>query len=94
MRFATVTTDLPLPQAEMKTFGVEEFCLDCRMCLDHCEGEAIPDEMAEIRGHMKYTIDWKKCLPVFAKTDGCGLCVSKCPFNLRKEDLGVFLGSL
>jgi len=90
----TVTPDLELPQAERKSFGVEEYCRTCDRCREACVGDAIPDEKAEVRGHMKYTIDWKKCLPEFARTDGCGLCVSKCPFNLRKDELKAFLDSL
>jgi epoxyqueuosine reductase len=91
VRLATVTTDLPLPQAEPKRFGVEEFCEGCTLCREACKGDAIPDHKAEVRGIMKYTIDPYKCLPEFAKTDGCALCISKCAFNKRSRELEKFV---
>jgi ferredoxin len=94
VRIATVTTDLELPLSEKKTFGVEEYCENCSLCRDACEGEAIPDEMAMERGVLKYTIDPYKCLPHFAEQDGCNLCVSKCVFNKRPEELKEFIGKL
>jgi epoxyqueuosine reductase QueG len=94
VRVATVTTELPLPQNQRKSFGVEKYCESCRACRDACEGDAIPDEMAEERGFLKYTIDPYKCLPYFAKYDGCNLCVSKCPFNRRGDDLRQFISKL
>jgi epoxyqueuosine reductase QueG len=83
VRVATVTTELPLPQFKRKTFGVEKYCETCHACRDACEGDAIPEEKSEVRCILKYTIDPYKCLPYFAKYDGCNLCVSKCPFNKK-----------
>jgi epoxyqueuosine reductase QueG len=94
VRIATVTTDLELPQSERKNFGVQEFCENCRLCMDACDGDAIPEEMKEERGILKYTIDAYTCLPHFAEYDGCNLCVAKCAFNLREEDLRRFLENL
>jgi len=94
VRVATITTELPLPQDNKKTFGVEEYCKTCNVCREVCEGDAIPDDMAEERGFYKYSIDPYKCLPYFAKYDGCNLCVAKCPFNRRKPDLEKFLKNL
>lgn len=94
VRLATVTTDMELPQSPKKEFGVEKYCENCRLCRDACEGDAIPDEKAMERGIMKYTIDPYKCLPYFAKFDGCNLCVSKCVFNKGREELKEFIGKL
>jgi len=91
---ASVTTDLELPPDGKKTFGVEEYCENCRLCRDACEGDAIPDEKKEERGFMKYTIDPYKCLPYFAEHDGCNLCVSKCIFNKSKDELKQFIDKL
>ena len=94
VRFATITTELPLPQGEKKSFGVDAFCSSCPLCREACQGDAIPDEKAEERGFFKYTIDPYKCLPHFARYDGCNLCVSKCAFNKRGEELKEFIKGL
>jgi hypothetical protein len=91
VRVATITTDLELPQGTQKTFGVEEYCKTCTVCRDVCDGDAIPDEKGEVRGFKKYTIDPYKCLPYFAKYDGCNNCVARCPFNKRPDELKKFL---
>jgi epoxyqueuosine reductase len=89
-----VTTELPLPQNEKKVFGVDGFCKNCTVCRDACEGNAIPDELGEVNGFYKYTIDPYKCLPYFAEYDGCNLCVAKCPFNRKGSDLEQFITKL
>ena len=94
VRLATVTTDLELPQNKPKRFGVEEFCHTCHLCIDACEGDAIPTEKKEIRGFLKYTIEPYKCLPYFAKYDGCNLCVARCAFNKRPKELIEFIENL
>lgn len=91
VRLATVTTDLKFPQAEKKKFGVDEYCKTCTLCMDTCGGGAILKEKKEIRGFLKYTIDPYKCLPYFAKYDGCNLCVAKCAFNKRPKELRKFI---
>lgn len=94
VRVATVTTDLELPQDHKKQFGVDKFCKTCRLCMDACEGDAIPENKVEVRGVEKYTIDPYKCLPHFAEYDGCNLCVSKCAFNKRPHKLKMFIENL
>lgn len=94
VRVATVTTDLELLQSPENIFGVEEFCSTCHLCQDACEGDAIPPEQSQVRGVDKYTIDPYKCLPYFAKYDGCNLCVSKCALNKRPEELMNFISNL
>ncbi|MCK5558935.1 MAG: hypothetical protein KAJ51_00015 [Thermoplasmata archaeon] len=94
VRVATVTTDLQLPQSPENIFGVEKFCSTCHLCQDACEGDAIPSEKSQVRGVDKYTIDPYKCLPYFAKYDGCNLCVSKCAFNKRSDELEIFISKL
>jgi len=81
VRLSTVTTALRLPAGGRKAFGVDRFCRECRACREACEGGAIPDEKKRVRGVLKYTIDPDRCLPVFARYDGCGACIARCPFN-------------
>lgn len=91
VRVVTITTDLELPPSSKKEFGVVKYCKNCTLCRDHCEGDAIFNEMQEIDGVKRYVIDPYKCLPYFAKFDGCNLCVSKCAFNKDPEKLRIFL---
>lgn len=94
VRIASVTTDLALPEGRRKYFGVQEFCADCHVCQEACQGDAIPEEKEVVRGHLKYTIDPLKCLPEFAKFDGCNICVATCVFNKRPEELKRFVASI
>ena len=76
------------------TEGVERFCEKCHICEETCQGDAIPDEKSMERGFLKYTIDPYKCLPQFAKYDGCNECVAVCPFNKKEEELEHFFIAL
>jgi ferredoxin len=91
IRLGTITTDLELPQGEPIEIGVQEFCERCKVCANECMGEAISMEKKDERGFYKYTIDPYKCLPEFAKYDGCGICIKVCPFNRKPEDMKIFL---
>ncbi len=91
IRLATITTDLKLPQGKQIDLGVQDFCKRCFICADECMGEAISREKKDERGFYKFTIDPYKCLPEFAKYDGCGVCIQVCPFNRKKEDMERFL---
>lgn len=94
VRVATITTELELPQAQRADHGIDKYCRTCRLCRDACEGDAIPDEKTDRSGILKYTIDPFKCLPYFAKYDGCNLCVSKCAFNKGPDELKKFFEKL
>jgi hypothetical protein len=85
IRVATATTDLELPQTSRKNFGATDFCLKCHVCEKACPGCAIPGEKALKEGIERWAIDPYKCLPHFAKYDGCNICVAKCVLNRRKE---------
>ena len=91
LRLGTVTTDLELPDNGERAFGVDEFCSSCTLCRDNCEGEAIPEKNTIARGVRKYKLDAYKCLPEFAKYDGCGICIKVCPFNRPVGEMGPFL---
>jgi len=94
IRVATITTDLRLPSGKRKYFGVDDFCRGCTVCLEACEGDAIPEKKTLVRGFRKYTIDPYKCLPEFAKYDGCNICVARCVFNKRPAALRRFINGL
>ncbi|MGA1819957.1 MAG: 4Fe-4S dicluster domain-containing protein [Thermoplasmatota archaeon] len=94
VRLGVVTTELELPQGEPVDLGISEFCERCQTCADECMGDAISREKRMERGHNKYTIDPYRCIPHFAKYDGCGLCIKVCPFNRSREDMPKFLAGV
>jgi ferredoxin len=80
-RLAAVFTDLPLLEDEPDTFGADDFCLRCQVCIDSCPVDAIGDEKQMVRGAEKWYVDFDKCLPYFAETHGCGICIAVCPWS-------------
>ena len=94
VRLGVISTELQLPQGHRIDMGVQEFCERCQICADECLGDAISRTISMERGHLKYTIDPYRCLPEFAKYDGCGICIKVCPFNRKREDMGRFLDAV
>jgi epoxyqueuosine reductase QueG len=80
-RLACVTTDLPLMADERDAFGGDEFCQGCRVCTDACPPGAIGPDKALVRGVEKWYVDFDRCLPYFAATHGCAVCVAVCPWS-------------
>jgi epoxyqueuosine reductase len=80
-RLASVLTDLPLLGDEQEEFGADAFCTKCRVCVDACPPDAIFDVKQTVRGHVKWYVDFDKCLPYFNETMGCGICVAVCPWS-------------
>ncbi|MHC4217695.1 MAG: hypothetical protein ACYSU7_04480 [Planctomycetota bacterium] len=86
IRLAMVATDAPIPDAPNQAIGVEEFCTWCTRCLTACPVDAIPDERRMLRGSYRFIVDTSACLPYFAETDGCGICIAVCPYNKPTEE--------
>lgn len=86
IRLAMITTDAPIPKEAIKDNGVDEFCTWCTKCLVACPVDAIPAERTTLRGSERFIVDTTKCLPYFAETDGCGICIAVCPYNKQDEE--------
>ncbi len=80
-RLAGVTTDLPLVADQPDTFGADDFCLACQICANACPPAAIGDAKQWVRGAEKWYVDFDRCMPYFADTHGCGICIAVCPFS-------------
>ena len=80
-RLAAVLTDAPLTSTEPDQFGVDDFCYGCRICTDACPPDAIAPEKRLVRGVDKWAVDFDRCLPYFAVSHGCGICIAVCPWS-------------
>ena len=80
-RLACVLTDLPLAEDRPVDFGADDFCQSCRVCEDACPPAAIGDAKQLVRGESKWYVDFDACMPYFAVTHGCGICLAVCPWS-------------
>jgi Pyruvate/2-oxoacid:ferredoxin oxidoreductase delta subunit len=80
-RLAGVVTDLPLVPDAPVDFAAEDFCLSCQVCTNACPPGAISDSKHWVRGVEKWYVDFDKCMPYFASTWGCGICIAVCPWS-------------
>jgi len=85
IRLSMVATDAPIPDAGEQPFGVAEFCTWCTRCLTACPVDAIPEARTTLRGSHRYIVDTSACLPYFAETDGCSICIAVCPYTKATE---------
>lgn len=79
VRWAAVTTELPLAIDAPSSQDVLDVCEACSACREACEAKAIPDEMTLVRGVRKYAVLPMRCAHEFAKYDGCSKCIAACP---------------
>jgi len=81
VRLATVLTDLPLAIDQPRDLGVDDLCSNCRICETNCPPHAIFSQKQLVRGDTKWYVDFDKCVPYFAETRGCGICIEVCPWS-------------
>jgi ferredoxin len=80
-RLAGVLTELPLVPDTFDDIGAEQFCASCQVCANACPPAAIADAKQWVRGAEKWYVDFDKCMPYFASTWGCGICIAVCPWS-------------
>ena len=81
-RLACVLTDLPLVADARASFGADDFCASCRVCVDACPPDAIAPRKQLVRGDERWYVDFDKCLPYFNEHQSCAICLAVCPFSL------------
>jgi ferredoxin len=57
------------------------FCTTCQICTNECPPAAITDAKQMVRGVEKWYVDFEKCMPYFAETRSCGICIAVCPWS-------------
>jgi len=80
-RLAAVLTDAPFAITPKRQFGIDGFCQSCRICENACPPMAITPEKQTVRGETKWYVDFDKCIPFFAETSGCAICIAVCPWS-------------
>jgi epoxyqueuosine reductase QueG len=81
VRLAGVTTDMPLVATAPDRFGADEFCTACQVCTGECPPAAIAPHKQMVRGVERWYVDFDKCIPYFAETASCGICIAVCPWT-------------
>ena len=80
-RLGAVLTDAPFAVTPRRDFGVDDFCRNCRVCEDACPPFAIGPDKKMVRGEMRWSVDFDACIPYFAETSGCAICIAVCPWS-------------
>jgi ferredoxin len=89
-----ITTDLPLAFDSPMTFGVQDRCVNCQVCINNCPGDAIPNDYQVDGGVKRWLTDVEKCYPYSRlRKEYCHLCVDVCPYNApnHREDYMTFM---
>jgi ferredoxin len=81
VRLAGVTTNMPLAATAPDRFGADEFCRTCQICTKECPPRAIGPEKQMVRGVERWYVDFDKCIPYFAESASCGICIAVCPWT-------------
>jgi epoxyqueuosine reductase len=81
VRLAGVTTDMPLVATAPDRFGADEFCQTCQVCTQACPPGAITEHKQLVRGVGRWYVDFDKCIPYFAESASCGICIAECPWT-------------
>jgi epoxyqueuosine reductase len=81
-RLGAVLTNAPFELTPKREFGIDDFCSKCRVCENACPPLAIGPDKGMVRGEKKWFVDFDKCIPYFAETSGCAICIAVCPWTL------------
>ncbi|MCW4038861.1 MAG: reductive dehalogenase [Candidatus Bathyarchaeota archaeon] len=95
VRICKIFTNLPLVPDKPLTFGVNDFCRQCKLCAEACEVGAISMEenpsfqpacKSNNPGVLKWYVDAEKCYEFWCDngTD-CSTCIAVCPYNKRRK---------
>ena len=88
-RLGAVLTNAPFEVTRPRSFGVDDFCTRCRVCEDACPPEAISPQKKMVRGEVKWSVNFDLCIPFFAETSGCAICIAVCPWSLPGVGLNL-----
>ena len=80
-RLQIIYTDANITQDKPIDYGIHQFCQECKVCVDRCPGRALMPDKVWYRGVEKNKLVFKRCRPVMARYEGCGICMKVCPIQ-------------
>ena len=80
-RLQIIYTDANVAHDEPIDYGIHQFCQECKVCVDRCPGRALMPDKVWYRGVEKNKLVFKRCRPVMARYEGCGVCMKVCPIQ-------------
>ena len=94
IRICKVFTDLPLKTDNSLTFGVTNFCKNCKKCAEACEADAIQTVKepsfqtmcpSNRQGVLRWAVNQDKCYNFWIENGGeCSNCIAACPYFINK----------
>ena len=72
---------MPLVATGPKSFGADDFCATCQVCTRACPPGAIVEKKQMVRGVERWYVNFDSCIPYFAETASCGICIAECPWT-------------
>ena len=80
-RLQIIYTDAKITHDEPIDYGIHQFCQECQVCVNRCPGRALMPDKVWYRGVEKNKLIFKRCRPVMARYEGCGVCMKVCPIQ-------------
>ena len=80
-RLQIIYTDAKVTHDQPVDYGIHQFCQECKVCVDRCPGRALMPDKVWYRGVEKNKLVFKRCRPVMARYEGCGICMKVCPIQ-------------
>ncbi len=78
-RIMAISTDAQVTYDQPVDYGIHAFCSICQVCVNRCPGRALMREKVWWRGVQKHKLIYKRCHPVMARYQSCGVCMKVCP---------------
>jgi epoxyqueuosine reductase len=95
VRLCKIFTDLPIAADKPITFGVKEFCRECKACAKNCETQAISLEnepsfevacRSNNPGALKWYVNAELCYQFWCENGAdCSTCIKVCPYNTEAK---------
>ena len=80
-RLCVITTDAPVTYDQPIDYGIHSFCNICQVCVNRCPGRALMRDKIWWRGAEKHKLIRRRCHPVMARYENCGVCMKVCPIQ-------------
>ena len=106
LRLAKIITNMPLSVDRPVTFGIHDFCEQCKKCARNCPVRAIPfgprttglvkndvdaPTVSENIGALRWVKNGERCATYFSLLGtNCGICIRVCPWNKPRNAVHSF----